>query len=200
MRATRTCIIGSFWRWAPVNANGAKCTQDEPTEAPKIGPRWVNIKPRWPNIGPRGAQHRPQRAQHRAKMGQHGPNLAQHRAKLGQHGRKMGQQQQQQQQQCWPALVGLCPSERVVFEGLCFFYMVLNQLSSISGHTNQLPPTNCHQPPTQTFSLAKLLTRGVIRSYNFFYCVFRALRKRPPAQVKRLVGLKSVIFYDVLRT
>ena len=27
--------------------------QDDPTEAPKIGPRGVNIAPRWPNIGPR---------------------------------------------------------------------------------------------------------------------------------------------------
>ena len=35
--------------------------QDDPTEAPKIGPRWVYIPPRWPNIGPKMAQHRPKR-------------------------------------------------------------------------------------------------------------------------------------------
>ena len=61
-------------------------------------------------------------------------------------------------------------SERVIFEDLFLKNMALNQLSSINCHTNHLPPTNCHQPPMQpmqAFSLAKLLTCGVIRFYNF---------------------------------
>ena len=124
--------------------------QDEPTKAPKIGPRWVNIAPRWPNIGPRGAQHRPQKA----KMGQH-------RAKLGQHGRKMGQQQQQQR--CWWVSALL----KGLFLRAC--YKKEKTSSSTNCHQSIVTPTNCHQPPTHTFSLAKLLTCGVIRSYNV-YC------------------------------
>ena len=50
----------------------------------------------------------------------------------------------------------------------CFFktWSSTNCHQSIVTPTNCHPP-NCHQPPTQTFSLAKLLTCGVIRSYNF---------------------------------
>ena len=70
-----------FFSDGPVSTQMAdNVPQDDPTEAPKIGPKWANIAPRWANIGRRGAQHSLQRAQHRAKMGQHGP--------------KMGQQQQ----------------------------------------------------------------------------------------------------------
>ena len=66
MRAARTCIIGFFFCDVPVSTQMAQnVPQDDPTEAPKIGPRgvniaprWPNIGPRWPNIGPRGAQHR----------------------------------------------------------------------------------------------------------------------------------------------
>ena len=84
--------------------------------------------------------------------------------------------------------MGRCPSERVIFEGLFLNNMAFNQLSSISCHTNQLPPTNCHQPPTQTFPLAKLLTCGVIRSYDSRYINGIFL---PKVQVRRKCKLEK---------
>ena len=64
MRAARTCVIG-FFGDGPVSTPMAQnVPQDDPTEAPKIGPRCVNIAARWANIGPRWpkmAQHRPKR-------------------------------------------------------------------------------------------------------------------------------------------
>ena len=121
------------------------------------------------------AQHRPEGT----TKGRDGPTWAQAgptQGQAGQHGPKMGRQQQQQQHTNYRitplAGAGRCWWVSALLKGLflmacCVFLIVLNQLSSINCHTNQLPPTNCHQPPTQTFSL---LTCGVIRSYNSIYC------------------------------
>ena len=80
-----------FLNHGPVSTQMAQnVPQDEPIEAPKIGPRWVyiarrwpNIGSRWPNIGPKAAQHRPQRAQHRAKIDQYGPKRVQQQQLVG---------------------------------------------------------------------------------------------------------------------
>ena len=46
MRAARTCIFGISWVMGSVSTQMAQnVPQDEPTEAPKIGPRWANIAP-----------------------------------------------------------------------------------------------------------------------------------------------------------
>ena len=65
-------------------------------------------------------------------------------------------------------LVGLCPSERVIFEGLFFLKtMVLNQLSSINQLSHQ--PIATHQLSPTTYAD---ITCGVIPPYNVV-CMWR---------------------------
>ena len=169
MPAVRTYIIGYFLMMGPYQYTWhkmyPKTTQQRPPRWGNIAPRWANIGPRWSNIGAKRGLTQAPKGQHRTKMGQHGPKLA---------------PQDQARSRCannnnnntpiivpnnptgwyWPALV-IAFLKVLFLRTNLFLRMIPNQC-----HTDQLSPTNCHQPLTQTFFLAKLLTCGVIRSYN----------------------------------
>ena len=143
MRAARACITAIF----ESTQMAQNVPQDEPTEAPKIGQRWVNIAPRWPNIGPRGGEqmiithqllptkvsincYQPIVSNELAPTNCHQPR-GQHRSRTNGH---------------QPSLVAnqLPPTN-------CHQPIVINQMSSTNCHpqstaTHQLLATNCYQP------------------------------------------------------